>query len=152
MLPPGEGIIAWRFDTKPYEAAPMTTEQIEALQPKDEEREPPAKKPADARVAKRQALPPELPRREIRHEPLSTTCSCGCALKRIGEESSERLDYTPGEFTVERHIRAERPRGREAEVNLLPPRVRLRHQAAAHEQHHRGAHLDRHEQPAQMSA
>jgi transposase len=80
-------------------------EQIEALQPKDEEREPPAKKPADARVAKRQALPPELPRREIRHEPESTACGCGCALKRIGEDVSEKLDYTPGEFSVERHIR-----------------------------------------------
>jgi transposase len=30
---------------------------------------------------------------------------CGCALKRIGEDASEKLDYTPGVFTVERHIR-----------------------------------------------
>jgi len=80
-------------------------EQIEALQPKDEEGEPPAKKPAETRTPKRQALPPELARREIRHEPASTTCGCGCALKRIGEDVSEKLDYTPGEFSVERHIR-----------------------------------------------
>ncbi|MDF6720300.1 transposase, partial [Escherichia coli] len=33
------------------------------------------------------------------------TCTCGCALKRIGEDISEKLDYTPGTFTVERHIR-----------------------------------------------
>ena len=32
-------------------------------------------------------------------------CSCGCALKRIGEDVSEKLDYTPGVFHVERHIR-----------------------------------------------
>ena len=32
-------------------------------------------------------------------------CSCGCALKRIGEDVSEKLDYTPGVFQVERHIR-----------------------------------------------
>ena len=32
-------------------------------------------------------------------------CSCGCQLERIGEDVSEKLDYTPGVFTVERHIR-----------------------------------------------
>lgn len=30
---------------------------------------------------------------------------CGCALKRIGEDVSEKLDYTPGVFTVEHHVR-----------------------------------------------
>ena len=57
---------------------------------------------------KRAALPPELPRVEMHHEPESTRCTtagCGCALKRIGEDVSEKLDYTPGLFTVERHIR-----------------------------------------------
>ncbi|EGH34799.1 transposase component, partial [Pseudomonas syringae pv. japonica str. M301072] len=32
-------------------------------------------------------------------------CKCGCALKRIGEDVSEKLDYTPGVFTVECHVR-----------------------------------------------
>ncbi|AQH05941.1 hypothetical protein A9R05_43910 (plasmid) [Burkholderia sp. KK1] len=54
---------------------------------------------------KRQALPANRPRREIRHEPESTTCSCGCVLKQIGEDVAEKLDYQPGVFTVERHIR-----------------------------------------------
>lgn len=54
---------------------------------------------------KRAALPAELPRVERHHEPESTTCGCGCQLKRIGEDVSERLDYTPGVLTVERHIR-----------------------------------------------
>ena len=54
---------------------------------------------------KRQALPAHLPRREIHHEPENTTCSCGCALKRIGEDVAEKLDYVPGVFTVERHVR-----------------------------------------------
>ncbi|MDZ7651381.1 MAG: IS66 family transposase [Burkholderiaceae bacterium] len=54
---------------------------------------------------KRQPLPAHLPRREIRHEPDSTTCRCGCALKRIGEDVAEKLDYVPGVFTVERHVR-----------------------------------------------
>ena len=50
-------------------------------------------------------LPPELPRTEIHHEPESTTCTCGCQMQRIGEDIAEKLDYTPGVFTVERHIR-----------------------------------------------
>ena len=57
------------------------------------------------RQAKRQPLPPKLPRTEIHHEPESTTCACGCQLRRIGEDVAEKLDYTPGTFTVERHIR-----------------------------------------------
>jgi transposase len=54
---------------------------------------------------RRAALPDNLPRREIRHEPEQTQCSCGCALERIGEDVSEKLDYIPGVFQVERHIR-----------------------------------------------
>jgi transposase len=54
---------------------------------------------------KRTPLPPELPRTLIHHEPENTQCRCGCQLKRIGEDISEKLDYVPGEFTVERHIR-----------------------------------------------
>ncbi len=55
--------------------------------------------------AKRQLLPANLPRTDIRHEPESTVCGCGCQMKRIGEDVAERLDYQPGTFSVERHIR-----------------------------------------------
>ncbi|MDF5774808.1 IS66 family transposase [Pseudomonas syringae] len=54
---------------------------------------------------KRTALPAEFPHTLIYHEPDNTHCQCGCALKRIGEDVSEKLDYTPGVFTVERHVR-----------------------------------------------
>ena len=54
---------------------------------------------------KRAALPAHLPRREVRHEPDTTTCGCGCEMRRVGEDVSEKLDYTPGTFTVERHVR-----------------------------------------------
>ncbi|AEC20995.1 transposase [Pusillimonas sp. T7-7] len=54
---------------------------------------------------RRQALPAELPRIEIHHEPDSTTCACGCQLERIGEDIAEKLDYIPGVAQVERHIR-----------------------------------------------
>ena len=72
--------------------------ELEALQ------EPPAGRPAKQKP-RRLALPGHLPRREIRHEPQQTECSCGCALERIGEDVSEKLGYTPGLFEVERHIR-----------------------------------------------
>lgn len=65
----------------------------------------PAKKGAEKQQPKRNPLPANLPRTDIRHEPESTTCRCGCTLKRIGEDVAEKLDYTPGAFTVERHIR-----------------------------------------------
>ncbi len=72
--------------------------EIEVLQPS-------AKAAADRQTPKRQPLPAHLPRREIRHEPEQTTCGCGQAMKRIGEDVAEKLDYEPGVFTVERHIR-----------------------------------------------
>ena len=50
-------------------------------------------------------LPAHLPRHEIRHEPASTTCACGCQMKRVGKDVAEKLDYVPGVFSVERHIR-----------------------------------------------
>jgi transposase len=63
----------------------------------------PAQVPKDQ--PKRSPLPTHLPRVDVRHEPEQTVCSCGCAMKRIGEDVSEKLDYTPGVFHVERHIR-----------------------------------------------
>ena len=60
---------------------------------------------AERQQPKRAPLPAHLPRREIRHEPASTTCPCGCQMRRIGEDVAEKLDYAPGVFTVERHIR-----------------------------------------------
>lgn len=55
---------------------------------------------------RRAPLPPELPRAIIPHDPDSTLCDCGCQLKRIGEDVSEKLDYIPGTFMVERHVRS----------------------------------------------
>ncbi len=82
---------------------------IAAIEQELESLAPTPKADADARKQpKRAALPPELPRVEHLHEPDSTVCTtpgCGCALRRIGEDISEKLDYTPGLFTVERHVR-----------------------------------------------
>jgi transposase len=59
----------------------------------------------DKQSPKREPLPPHLPRRDVHHEPESTACGCGCQMKRIGQDVSEKLDYEPGVFTVERHVR-----------------------------------------------
>jgi len=77
---------------------------LEAIETELEALLPSSKSEAKSKP-KRQALPPQLPRTDIHHEPDAETCTCGCALKRIGEDISEKLDYTPGTFTVERHIR-----------------------------------------------
>jgi hypothetical protein len=52
---------------------------------------------------RREKLPAHLPRREVHHEPESTTCGCGCALERIREDVAEKLDYAPG--VLENQIR-----------------------------------------------
>ena len=55
----------------------------------------------------RKPLPADLPRVEVVHdlEESEKRCPCGCDLKRIGEEVSEKLDYVPAILRVERHIR-----------------------------------------------
>lgn len=102
----------WRFGTKterwPVEQAELfeetTDADLAAVEAELEQVTPPTAG-EEKQQPKRKPLPAELPRTEIRHEPESTTCSCGCTMQRIGEDVAEKLDYTPGIFTVERHIR-----------------------------------------------
>ncbi len=72
--------------------------EIEAVQPSN-------RGSGDTQQPKREKLPASLARRDVRHEPQSTTCGCGQPMQRIGEDVAEKLDYQPGVFTVERHIR-----------------------------------------------
>jgi transposase len=58
-----------------------------------------AKKPA------RRPLPEHLPREDMIHAAPCACPSCGGALRRIGEEITETLDYVPGRFKVVRHVR-----------------------------------------------
>jgi transposase len=78
---------------------------LAALAAEIEQAEPPPQGHDDKQRPKRQPLPGNLLRREIHHEPESALCACGCQLKRIGQDVAEKLDYAPGVFTVERHIR-----------------------------------------------
>ncbi|MEB0107901.1 IS66 family transposase [Pseudomonas sp. MH9.3] len=72
--------------------------ELKALHPAPAQAEP-------RQQPKRAPLPSQFPRTVIHHEPDNTQCACGCQLQRIGEDVSEKLDYTPGVFTVKQHVR-----------------------------------------------
>ena len=59
----------------------------------------------EARKPARRPLPEHLPREDMVHPAPCTCPSCGGALRRIGEDITETLDYVPGRFKVIRHIR-----------------------------------------------
>ena len=55
---------------------------------------------------KRKPLPEHLPRDTVEHLPAECTCpDCGGALKPLGEDVSEVLEYVPASFRVIRHVR-----------------------------------------------
>jgi transposase len=101
----------WQFDRRSEQMDPMQRslldESIDAdIEAISLELQALNEKPARPKqLPRRVALPAAFTRREIHHEPETTQCSCGCGLERIGEDVSEKLDYTPGVFEVERHIR-----------------------------------------------
>lgn len=51
-------------------------------------------------------LPAHLPRETVVHSPASCHCpDCGSAMRTLGEDVSEMLDFIPGYFKVIRHVR-----------------------------------------------
>src|SRR5438067_2500826 len=59
----------------------------------------------EAQKPARRPLPEQLPREDVLHAAPCTCPTCGGALRRIGEDITETLDYVPGRFKVIRHIR-----------------------------------------------
>lgn len=55
----------------------------------------------------RKPLPEDLPRRDVEHLPAEGCASraCGGALRKVGEDVTEILEYRPGRFEVVRHVR-----------------------------------------------
>ena len=85
-------------------------EEIAEKAPSEPEPEP---EPATAdpaiqprrRKPKRKPLPENLPRDVVEHAPACACPKCGDALRRLGEDVTEVLEYVPGSFRVTRHVR-----------------------------------------------
>ena len=68
--------------------------------------EKPQPKAAPPAERKDRALPGHLPREIHTHPPKEKCCpECGGALRRLGEDISEMLEYIPASFFVIRHVR-----------------------------------------------
>ena len=78
-------------------------EDLQAVSEEVAQMQPVAER-AERAQPKRLPLPAQLPRQHFEHEPAQTEC-CGQAMRRIGEDVAEKLDYQPGVFTVHRHVR-----------------------------------------------
>jgi len=67
----------------------------------------PAPQPDSAEKMKpaRRPLPEHLPREQVMHEPACNCPDCGAAMRKIGEDIAEVLDYVPARFRVIRHVR-----------------------------------------------
>lgn len=90
------------------------SEQIEQLELLIEELETPAKAAPSAPIAEspdpqskpaRRPLPEHLPREAVLHNTACTCASCGTALRKIGEDISEVLEFVPEHWKVIRHVR-----------------------------------------------
>lgn len=93
------------------ESLSLSPDQLALLLNEQEETIPPtpvseATPPPDREVPVRKPLPSHLPREIQLHEIGCEDCpACGGALRRIGEDVSEILEYVPARFKVIRHVR-----------------------------------------------
>lgn len=68
----------------------------------------------------RRPLPEHLPRETVTHESPCACPECGGALRPLGEDVSEVLEYVPGRFRVIRHVRPKLSCGRCSTVVQAP--------------------------------
>jgi transposase len=75
--------------------------------PSNEETEPTTEtEPGVPAKPKRKPLPDHLPRESVEHLPADCCCpACGGALKKLGEDVAEVLEYVPASFRVIQHVR-----------------------------------------------
>jgi transposase len=95
--------------TQAIEQLELALEELEAEAATDGLPDDPAALSPPPSTAKpkagRRRLPAHLPRREVLHAPDSACPSCGGAMRKVGEDVTEVLDYTPARFAVIRHVR-----------------------------------------------
>ena len=87
----------------------LIVEELEAseaqLPPQRRRRQAAADQKSDDTSGSRGALPETLPRETVEHSPGADCPGCGAALRRIGEDVSEQLEFVPEHFKVIRHVR-----------------------------------------------
>jgi len=86
----------------------LRLEDLETNQAEQNLQEPELQQPeaVASRRPIRKPLPEHLPREVKVHEPKQNACpSCGGALRKLGEDVSEVLEYVPARFQVIRHVR-----------------------------------------------
>jgi hypothetical protein len=76
----------------------LETDQAERLATASPEVAAAVETAAEAQKPARRPLPEHLPREDLRHSAPCSCPSCGGALRKIGDEVSETLDYVPGRF------------------------------------------------------
>src|ERR1700748_2534390 len=77
-----------------------------APRPKADARSGGRRKNTDRKPFGRKPLPDHLPRERVVHEPPLACSSCsGTALRKIGEDVTEVLEYVPSSFKVMEHVR-----------------------------------------------
>ncbi len=67
---------------------------------------PPAKAQKQRKGHGRKPIPDHLPRKDVAHDVPEAELVCGCGREKtkIGEDTTEQLDYVPGKIIVLRHI------------------------------------------------
>lgn len=86
----------------------LSLEELEAVRAERElaAAELPASDATPVKRPVRKPLPDHLPRETVEHAPADCCCpNCGGALKKLGEDVSETLEYLPEHFKVIRHVR-----------------------------------------------
>lgn len=72
----------------------------------------------------RRPLPPSLPRETVVYAPACACPDCGGALKPIGEDVTEQLEFIPEHFKVVRHVRPKLACGRCSTIVQAPAPAR----------------------------
>ena len=119
-LSPDQLRLAFAEDqTEPPPPEDMAPDDEEALEPRTKRRK---------RGHGRAPLPKDLPRERVEHEPAPEDLVCSCcgeAKCRIGEETSEELEYIPASMLVVEHVRGKYAcRSCEEGVVIADPPVR----------------------------
>ena len=82
----------------------LTLEDLEASLAEQPEWALPPPKAAPVKPVRR-PLPEQFPREDVVHETACACPACGGALRPLGEDVSEMLEYIPGRYKVIRHVR-----------------------------------------------